>query len=54
MEFAIAAFEKLAGLESSQRCNASADGLVHPVTNVHWFTDGIWSFSLREADVHRH
>ena len=30
MELAIAAFEKLARLESSQRCNASPDGLVHP------------------------
>ncbi len=31
MELAIAAFEKLAGLKSSNRCSGSADGLVHPV-----------------------
>jgi hypothetical protein len=31
MELAIAAFEKLAGLQLSQRCSASADGFVHPV-----------------------
>lgn len=31
VELAIAAFEKLAGLELADRCTASADGLVHPV-----------------------
>jgi len=33
LELAIAAFEKLAGLQSSDRCIASAEGLVHPVHN---------------------
>jgi hypothetical protein len=31
MELAIAAFEKLAALESANRCTSSSEGLVHAV-----------------------